>query len=364
MDESFILIQSKEEFYDNIKIAGFDFDFTLVKTKSKKKFPIDSDDWLPWDDNILNKLKSLVKNNYKLVIFSNQNGVGSGKIEKQMVIDRFNNFINYTGLDWTCIAAINKDIYRKPNKSMWLHLFKDYKINMKESFYVGDAAGRLKNYKKGAKKDFSCSDRKFAMNLKLDFYTPDEFFLNEERVEHYELNSFDPSTYKNIKENIKIEKDDCEMIILVGCPGSGKSTFAKTYFKEYVYINQDKLKTKNKCLKLCQQSLENNKSVVIDNTNPDKKIRKQYIDIAKSFNYSIKCFYMNVDKNLGKHMNYYRFKRGKGIKHKLVPDIVYNVYFKKYEEPKLDEGFDQIKKIDPNFKFKKNNHLELFLEFN
>ena len=49
-----------------------------------------------------------------------------------------------------------------------------------ESFYVGDAAGRLKDYKKGAKKDFSCSDRKFAMNLKLDFFTPEEYFLNEE----------------------------------------------------------------------------------------------------------------------------------------------------------------------------------------
>ncbi len=362
MEESLILIKSKQEFSDNIKIAGFDFDFTLVKTKSRKKFPIDSDDWTPWDKSVLNKLKSLVKDNYRLVIFSNQNGVGSGKIKKEMVYNRFQNFINSTGLDWTCIAAINKDLFRKPNKSMWKYLFKGYQINMEESFYVGDAAGRLKDYKKGAKKDFSCSDRKFAMNLKLDFFTPEEFFLNEERTDKYQLNSFDPLTFKSTNQKLVIDKEDLEMIILVGCPGSGKSTFAKKYFKEYIYINQDKLKTKKNCLRLCQQSLENKESVVIDNTNPDKEIRKEYIDIAKKFKYPIKCFYMNVDKDLGKHMNYYRFKKSDG-KRKLIPDIGYNIFFKKYQIPELEEGFNKINMVNPNFKFKKEQK-EMFMEYN
>jgi bifunctional polynucleotide phosphatase/kinase len=39
--------------------------------------------------------------------------------------------------------------------------------------FVGDAAGRI-----GRKKDFSCSDRAFAYNIKAVFKTPEEFFEN------------------------------------------------------------------------------------------------------------------------------------------------------------------------------------------
>lgn len=49
---------------------------------------------------------------------------------------------------------------------------------MSESFYCGDAAGRPANCEPNKKKkDFSCSDRLFAMNLNLKFYTPEEYFL-------------------------------------------------------------------------------------------------------------------------------------------------------------------------------------------
>lgn len=357
---NYILIKSNDfEFKNGIKVAGFDFDFTLVKTKSGKKFPIDENDWELWDPSVLDKLKQLVSNGFSLAIFSNQNGVGSGKTSSKMVTQRFQNFIDFTKLNWVCIAATQKDLLRKPGTGMWNLLFDDYQINMKESFYVGDAAGRIKP------KDFSCSDRKFALNLKLDFYTPEEIFLSHPKNNNFKLDGFNPLKYKlKPYQKLTFEKEEKEMIIMVGCPGSGKSKFAKKYYKNYDYINQDTLKTKTKCLKETLKSIKENKSVIIDNTNPTIDVRKKYIELAKKHNYKIKCYLMNIDKDLGKHMNYYRFKRGKGIKYNLVPDIVYNVYFKNYEEPKLDEGFDQIKKIDPNFKFKKNKHLKLFLQFN
>jgi len=40
----------------------------------------------------------------------------------------------------------------------------------------------------------------------------------------------------------------CEMIIMVGSVGSGKSTFISNYLKDYTRINRDTLKTKEKCL--------------------------------------------------------------------------------------------------------------------
>lgn len=52
-------------------------------------------------------------------------------------------------------------------------------INYKESFFCGDAAGRPANCEPNKKKkDFSSADRLFALNVKLKFFTPEEYFLS------------------------------------------------------------------------------------------------------------------------------------------------------------------------------------------
>ncbi len=56
----------------------------------------------------------------------------------------------------------------------------DIAIDMKNSFYCGDAAGRKRV---NGKKDFACSDRLFAINLNITFYTPEECFLNKKSTE-------------------------------------------------------------------------------------------------------------------------------------------------------------------------------------
>lgn len=56
-----------------------------------------------------------------------------------------------------------------------------------------------------------------------------------------------------------------EVIVFVGYPASGKSSFAKRFLvpRGYVYVNQDTLKTKEKCVKACAEALEQGKPVVI-----------------------------------------------------------------------------------------------------
>lgn len=51
-------------------------------------------------------------------------------------------------------------------------------VDKQESFYVGDAAGRPEISKK-RKKDHSCADRLFALNIDIQFFTPEEHFLGK-----------------------------------------------------------------------------------------------------------------------------------------------------------------------------------------
>ena len=61
-----------------------------------------------------------------------------------------------------------------------------------------------------------------------------------------------------------------EMVIFVGSPGAGKSTFWQNYMPKYHRVNRDTLKTKEKCYKVADEQLTKGNSVVIDNTNPKK----------------------------------------------------------------------------------------------
>jgi predicted P-loop ATPase len=72
------------------------------------------------------------------------------------------------------------------------------------------------------------------------------------------------SVYKQISQD-KVQ----EMIILVGSPGSGKSTFWKQYLEShYERVNNDETGSSKKSESLCLQHLKIGKSVVVDNTNP------------------------------------------------------------------------------------------------
>ena len=121
---------------------------------------------------------------------------------------------------------------------MWDELLKlntDKEIDMKKSFYCGDAAGRKKNKLVNRKKnDFSNSDYLFALNLGIEFYTPERLFFGVK--ERLPGPKFNPKVipkkgpvFVGGKMDDKIASDTKEMIIFVGSPGSGKSTFWKNH---------------------------------------------------------------------------------------------------------------------------------------
>jgi len=352
------------DFKQNHKIISFDLDDTIIKTKSNKTLPINKEDWI-FKYNSNNKIIEEFNNgNTNIIIFSNQSTINNKGYNKQIEDDikyKIENIINQLNIPIMVFIASKNDKYRKPNYNMWnimLEIIYNDNIDLNNCLYVGDAVGRDKN--KYHKKDFADTDYKFALNIGINFKTPEEYFNIDNVKEIFNLNYFDFNLLNKIS-NPKIKlSNDKELIIFVGFPGCGKSTFYKNNFNNYVHINQDELKTKAKCLKLCLNSMKNNKNIVIDNTNPSKEIRKNYIDIAKEYNYKCRCIYFNIDFLLAKHMNYYRAFTENKI---LIPDIAYNLYKSKFEMPELNEGFEDIITINPNMNFTNKENEKLFFKY-
>ena len=147
---------------ENKKIASFDMDSTLICTKSGKTFPKNSDDWKWLYPCSKQKLWTLFKSKYKIIIITNQAGIKNSK--KRM--DEFKNKIeqieqsllnDYPVLYFEIYCLPHKDIHRKPYPT----IFENILIDRTKSFYCGDAAGRKVN---GKLLDPSSADIKFAYN--------------------------------------------------------------------------------------------------------------------------------------------------------------------------------------------------------
>ncbi|XP_049762750.1 bifunctional polynucleotide phosphatase/kinase isoform X3 [Schistocerca cancellata] len=223
-------------------------------------------------------------------------------------------------------------------------------IDKTASFYCGDAAGRDANWAPKKKKDFSCSDRLFALNIGLKFYTPEEHFLGYKAAQ-FNLPEFNPSALMQDKPlcepaGTKLYTDELEAVILVGGPGSGKSFFAKTHLvpKGYVHVNRDTLGSWQKCVSSMEDALKKGKSVVIDNTNPDKESRKRYIEAAKKYGVKCRCFILATSAENSRHNN--KFRELTDDSHEPISEAIINMFRAKYEEPTTEEGFSTIVKVN------------------
>jgi bifunctional polynucleotide phosphatase/kinase len=155
---------------DKYILTSFDLDNTIIKTKSGNVYPKNIYDWELLNDNIKPILQKLYENNNNIiVIFSNQKNL---RVSKRDYMKKINKIRKELGINFIFMAALEDDIYRKPNIGMYKYLKKklNIKFDKKRSFFVGDMAGR-----KTDKTDF---DIKFALNAKINFMTPEEYFIN------------------------------------------------------------------------------------------------------------------------------------------------------------------------------------------
>lgn len=177
------------------KVAGFDIDNTITKTKSGKRFPTGPSDWTFLYDCVPKKLKELHEASSKIVFFTNQAGIEKGKSTPTELEKKFEDIVNTLGIPIQVFISTGNNGYRKPSPCMWK--FMEDKCNgglsvdLSNSVFVGDAAGRPKNWAPGKPKDISCTDRMFGANVGCTFATPEAFFLGQKEVP-FEWSSLSP----------------------------------------------------------------------------------------------------------------------------------------------------------------------------
>ncbi|XP_065082814.1 uncharacterized protein F21D5.5 [Ochlerotatus camptorhynchus] len=368
LDSKQIYVFTGKDVVASEKIAAYDLDGTLIKTKSGNVFPKTIDDWQIAFPEVPGKLKSLHKNGFKIVLFTNQAGIARGKLKIEDFKQKIGSIQAKLNIPFQVFVSTGKGKYRKPLPGMWDTLCQlkndGVKVDKARSFYVGDAAGRPEQKKPvKRKKDFSCGDRLMAINVGLPFFIPEVHFQNAKDAE-WTKPEFDPKLALENREILsphgsKLVSSQLEVIIMVGFPGSGKSHFVTTHLqpKGYVPINRDTLGSWQKCTSLLESSLRSGKRAVVDNTNPDADSRKRFVDIARKMKVPCRCFKMSVTYKQAKHNNTFRELTDRT--HASINDMVFNMYKSKYQEPSLEEGFEEIVKVNflPRFDSDANEKL-------
>ncbi|KAK7699142.1 DNA kinase/phosphatase Pnk1 [Diaporthe eres] len=357
------------------KVAAFDLDSTLITSASGKKFSNDPLDWKWWDSTVPAKLRSIYQDGYRVVILSNQNGLslrrepGAKGPDNTKRVPAFKQKISAVlaqlDVPTSIYAATARDVYRKPRTGMWLELCDDYDledIDKNASIFVGDAGGRVavpaSGGKKAIAKDFSCSDRNFAHNAGIKYQTPEEFFLGEQPREF--SRDFDVSSYTVSNNHSQVEdlifekKNDKDIVLFCGPPGAGKSTFYWRYLKllGYERVNQDTLKSKDKCFKAAREHLEDGEPVVVDNTNPDPEVRGQWIDLARTAGVPIRCVWFKTPLGIAEHNDTVRAlnKDMNPEARTALPKLAFNGFASRFKQPKTNEGFQDVVEVDFQFR--------------
>lgn len=128
-----------------------------------------------------------------------------------------------------------------------------------------------------------------------------------------------------------------EAVILIGLQGSGKSTFyCERYFATHVRINLDMLKTRRREQILLQACLEAGQPFVVDNTNPTRDVRRNYIAAARAAGFRVVgCYFQSKLKDC---LERNRRRAGKAA----IPTPGVIATSRRLELPRPDEGFDEL----------------------
>ncbi|CAH8588188.1 unnamed protein product [Heterobilharzia americana] len=332
-----LLVYKHPKCEPSAKILGLDLDGTIIIPSSGKVFPKDYTDWKLINNNILPKLKEYFDKGYKVVLLSNQRGITKGYQDIPNFKLKIQNIVEKLNIPVQALFSILEDKNRNSGVS----------IDSFSSFYCGDAAGRLAYGSR--KKDHSCCDRLFALNIGIRFVTPEELWFNQSDTDKFEMPKFNPTELlsNNEIQNAKMPSiqrlNQPELVLLIGYPASGKSHFCCQVLAPlgYEIISRDVIGTWQKCVQAAEEAIAKKQSVVV-------------------WDIPVRCFIMETSFEHAQHNE--KFRALTNSSHKPISSMVFNMMKSKYEKPTLEEGFQEILSI-PFILDKNMEHLSLYCKY-
>lgn len=149
-------------------------------------------------------------------------------------------------------------------------------------------------------------------------------------------------------DNNDERKINCEIIIMCGLPGAGKSTFINENItdggenKDIYIIDGDEMKTSKNVDKKLKKVIERGwKKIIVDATNTTVSRRVELVNIAKMYDQKISCIWIRTDvKECIRRSKQRHLEGGKNI-----PAVAINAANNRFLPPTTQEGFDKILEI-------------------
>jgi len=136
-----------------------------------------------------------------------------------------------------------------------------------------------------------------------------------------------------------------EVIILVGLPGAGKSTFVRQRLGQHVHISKDHFRNNGhparRHMELIGEALAHGRSLVVDNTNVSREERAETIDEARRHGARVVGYYFDCEVRECLARNALREGRAR------IPNVGIFAAAKRLVRPHLEEGFDELYTVRP-----------------
>ena len=131
-----------------------------------------------------------------------------------------------------------------------------------------------------------------------------------------------------------------EVIILVGLPAAGKSSYFREHFAAtHAHISKDLMRNvRNKEKrqgKLLREALSSGRSVVVDNINASRAARSRIVEVAREFDVRVRAIYFPISVPDS-------VERNRGVNRTEVPLVAIYSAAKHLEIPSVDEGIDEV----------------------
>ncbi len=360
------LVRGCDELVEHDTVYGFDFDGTIIQASGAKWV----DTWA-LNEPVCALLRNIRDQSVQLgtatpiVVFTNQGGVAKGNVTLAQLFRKLDAVFgaifasaappNPTAPPFipTIYIGLSQE-YRKPSPKMYEEYLINHAPGVQRGYFVGDASD--------AAQDFSDSDYRFAKNAGLEYVRVEDVGVVGAPMptlqlisEYFRAHTYAaPITGLNRERvfadalNINIEQIRGSIVIMVGYPGSGKSTFATWLHAQLpgCVLRRDELGTVAKVQKRFRDALcvaakpENAPTIIVDATHPSIESRKYYIEHAAGRR--VIAIVMQIDRESAFYLNKIRGASGNAF----VPSIAYGVFAKKYESPTPAEGFSAIITID------------------